>query len=232
MHDSLAMNRLAPVEREKLQTAFRAIATWLKNRVPRIEAQTYTPDDFLVVSTRGNGGSGGDAQYSMWGSPVVVQRSRLSQRHLDEQAPDKFDIEKDRGRRSGAKRKRQASRRRSRPLPFRSTGVPTAPGRYEIEVECEEAVDEVLLRLCIDENTDATCDRLWPEEGIVLRSVEGDGPGGVALSGQLEDGNTKIRLRALVAGKYKLSIKYDAPADFDRAVRAPVFRIDLHKPQG
>ena len=233
MHDSLAMNRLAPVEREKLQTAFRAIATWLKNRIPRIEAQTYTPDDFLVVSTGGNGGSGGDAHYSMWGSPVVVQRSRVSQRHLDEQAPDEFDVEKDRrGQRTGGKRKRQATRRRSRPLPFRSTGVPTAPGRYEIEVECAEAVDEVLLRLRIDENTDATCDRLWPEEGVVLKSFEGDGPDGVALSGQLEDANTTIRLRALVAGKYKLAIKYDAPKDFDRAVRAPVFRINLHKPQG
>ena len=234
MHDELSLKLLSKVEREKLRTALRAVATWLKSEVPKMDAETYTPDDFLVVSSGGDGGAGAPTTYSMWGSPVVVQRARSSQQRTDgtdkdtNLEPDSDELGK-RGHRQ--KKGRKASTKRSRPLPFRSTGVPRGQGQYHIELECSESVEEVLLRFRIDENTDATSDRLWPDEDVVIDSFTCKDSEGAALSAQMEDGNTSIRLFGLTAGKYEIAIEYNAPPDL-RAVRAPVFRVDLHRPAG
>ena len=235
MHDRLSLKLLNRVEREHLQTACRAIEARIKTEVPkRATKGTYTPDDFLVVSSGGDGGAGGTGSYAMWGNPVIVQSARLTQLRTSGTvgAETKIDQEGQGG--SGVKRernRRDATRRRSRPLPFRSTAVPDGRGRYNIEIECQEALEEVLLKFRVDENTDATCDRLWPDEEIVLRSFRATGRDGTELPGELEDGNTTIRLRGLAADAYKVVIEYEAPAGFDDAVQAPVFRVDLHKPQ-
>lgn len=231
MHDRLAQNLLGEVEREQIKDAFQAVATWLKTQVPKIEAKTYTPDDFLAVRSGGDGGGGGHASYSMWGSPVVVQRARPSQRQTT--GPGTKETETIWEDPSGGGKKKVAAKRtrRSRPLPFRSTGVPGERGKYNLEIECKEAVEEVRLRFCIDENVDATCDRLWPDEDVVLKAVVATGPDGATLPSQLEEGNAAIRLRGLGVSTYRVAIEYDVPQGFDDAVRAPVFRVDIHRPQ-
>ena len=235
MHDQLSLKLLNDVERERLRTACRAIEARIKTEVPkRATEDTYTPDDFLVVSSGGDDGAGGTGSYAMWGNPVVVQSARLTQLRTSGTTGTETKIDQDGRGGSGVKRKRNrrdATRRRSRPLPFRSTAVPDGRGRYNIEIECQEALEEVLLKFRVDENTDATCDRLWPDEEIVLRSFRATGRDGAELPGELEDGNTTIRLHGLAAGAYKVVIEYEAPAGFDDAVQAPVFRVDLHKPQ-
>ena len=231
MHDQLSENLLKSVEREQFRTALRAIAAWLKDQVPKTQTETYTPDDFLVVTSGGDGGGGGGASYSMWGRPVVVQRARMSQQRAADRGGTETGVEPENGSgRGGRKRPPKANKRRSRPLPFRSTGVPGRRGQYHLEIECKEPVTEVLLRFRIDENTDATCDRLWPDEDVVLKSFVATGRGDAKVSGQLEDDNTTIRLRGLTESTYKIVIEYDAPAGFDEAVHAPVFRMDLHRP--
>ena len=169
----------------------------------------------------------------MWGSPVVVQRARLSQQYTEESTKTTTAIESDGT--GGEKQPRRKSRgktatKRSRPLPFRSTGVPGGRGQYNIEIECTEAVEEVLLRFRIDENTDATSDRLWPDEDVELKSFAGSSADGAPLSGELADDKKTIRFRGLTAGTYKIAISYDSPSGFEDAVRSPVFRVDLHKP--
>lgn len=235
MHDQLSLKLLNDVERERLRTACRAIEARIKTEVPKRATEgTYTPDDFLVVSSGGDDGAGGTGSYAMWGNPVVVQSARLTQLRTSGTVGAETKIDQDGQGGSGAKTKRNrrdATRRRSRPLPFRSTAVPDGKGRYNIEIECQEALEEVLLKFRVDENTDATCDRLWPDEEIVLRSFRATGRDGTELPGELEDGNTTIRLRGLAADAYKVVIEYEAPAGFDDAVQAPVFRVDLHKPQ-
>lgn len=236
MHDRLSPNLLKRPEREHLETACRGIEARIKTEVPkRPTTETYTPDDFLAISSGGDGNGGGAGSYSMLGRPVVVQSARLTQIRTDGTDGKETKIEKEGQRGAGAKARRRhgrdATTRRSRPLPFRSTAVPSGKGRYNIEIECEEILHEVLLRFRIDENTDATCDRLWPDEEIVLRSFKATGRDGTELSGELEDGNTTIRLRGLAADAYKIAIEYDVPAGFDDAVQAPVFRVDFHKPQ-
>lgn len=232
MHDSLAITLLDMVEREQLRTAFRAVAGWLKTQVPKNKAETFTPDDFLVVASGDDDGGGSGASYSMWGSPVVVHRARLSQRRTEGPGRKETDVDSDQGtgRRTGNRRNRESRTARSRPLPFRSTGVPGERGRYNIEIEVQEAVQEVLLRFRIDENADATSDRLWPDEDVVVRSFEATDQDGTKLAGDLEDGNRTIRLYGMAASKYKVTIEYETPLGFDDAVQSPVFRMDFHKP--
>lgn len=233
MHDEISLKLLSKDERELLRTALRAVATWLKNEVPKMNAETYTPEDFLVVPSGGSdGGPAASSKYSMWGNPVMVRRARVSQQRPDD-TPEEPDLEPDSGvrrKKERRNRRRKTANRRSRPLPFRSTGVPGDQGQYHIEIECTESVEEVLLRFRIDENTDATSDRLWPDEDVMLSSFVCEDSNGAPLSGQLEDDKTSIRLLGLTAGTYTIAIEYNAPPGFDDAVRAPVFRVDLHRP--
>lgn len=234
MHDEISLKLLNPgTERDLFRTALRAVASWFRNEVPKMNAKTYTPDDFLVVSSGDGVGGGTGKPFAMWGSPVVVQRARLSQQYAEESPKTTTAIEPDgmgSEERPRRKSQRKTATKRSRPLPFRSTGVPGGRGQYNIEIECTEAVEEVLLRFRIDENTDATSDRLWPDEEVELRSFAGSRADGAPLSGELEDDKKSIRFRGLTAGTYKIAISYDSPSGFEEAVRSPVFRVDLHKP--
>ena len=234
MHDELSpKKRLSEIEREQLGTALRAIATWLKDEVPRMKAEAYSPDDFLVVPSGGEGHVGGSATYSMWGEPVIVRQARRrSQRRIDPRDGEDAHLEQHRG---GARRSRprgKARSQRSRPLPFRSTGVPDGGGRYRIEIECTEAADDVVLRFRIDENADATCDRLWQDEEVVIKSFTATDTNGVAVAGHLESdgGGTSVRLQGLAAGTYRIAMEYKVPPGFDETVHAPVFRVDLARP--
>lgn len=237
MHDELSpKKRLNESEREQLGTALRAIAARLKSEVPTMKAETYSPDDFLVVPSDGEGAVGGSATYSLWGDPVIYAKARRDQQRIDTVAGEKTRLEP--GGRGGERSKTprgRSSTQRSRPLPFRSTGVPDGPGRYSIEIECTQPVDNVVLRFRIDENADATCDRLWQDEGVVLTAFAATDADGTAVASQLESdaedaGSRLIRLQGLVAGTYRVSMEYKVPPGFDEAVQAPVFRVDLHRP--
>ena len=234
MHNQLAFKLLSNIEQEQLETAIRAVATWIKDRVPKIQADEYTPDDFLLVSTGGSGAQGNQGEFSMWGSPVPVQRPRMSQRELTSSGRS-IEIERDAsGTSRHQRRRRNASRRtratRSRPLPFRSTIVPQTLNIHNIELECSDAFNEVLLRLRIDENTDATCDRVWQEEEVTIRSFEALDVEGRELRGQIQDDGTTIRLSGLRAKTiYKLTVEHDVPPGLREAVRTPVVRVDLHR---
>ena len=235
MHNQLAFNLLSDTEREQLETALRAVGAWIKSNVSEIDTAEYTPDDFLVVAAGGEGVGSGKREFSMWGSPVVVQRPRMSQQEPTPRGT-RTEVESDRNRqrRTGnAQRNRQGQTTRSRPLPFISTVVPEAPDRHRIALECNEAVEEVLIRLRIDENSDATCDRVWQDEEVTIRSFHAEDENGQVLRGRLQDGGTTIRLSGLAAKtNYRMTLEHEGPAGLLDAVRAPVLRIDLHKLQG
>jgi len=100
-------------------------------------------------------------------------------------------------------------------------------------LECNEALEEVLLRLRVDENNDATCDRVWQDEEVRIRSFRAEDEAGEVLRGRVQDGRTTIRLSGLTAKTtYRLTIEHEGPSGLREAVQAPVLRIDLHKPQG
>lgn len=170
MHNELEPIRLSREEKSRLKRAIQQIATWIKKKIPEVSTEEYTPDDFLVVETGGDQAGGDSKQYSMWGSPVVVQRARISQRRPSE-SDNKVEHERDEVNGNKKKRKRsgkKAQQNASRPLPFRSTVVPDGDGRHIIiTLGCSDTFDEVVLSLRVDENMDATCDRIWPDENVL-----------------------------------------------------------------
>ena len=239
MHDELARNRLTPQERKRLDEAIEHVSDKIKEEIPEVGTDTYSPDDYLYVETGGDGQSSGRTQFSMWGTPVAVQRPRANQRVVvtdtggggpDDSANGRRGNRR-RGGQGGGSSGVQTRRRNSRPLPLRSTSVPDGDGKHLIALESIQSFDEVLLSLRVDENTDATCDRVWPDEDVLLRSVNISARGAVAPNCQLEPGGRSIRISGLSAGEtYQLELEYESPPELVAAVGTPVFRVDLQRP--
>ena len=118
-------------------------------------------------------------------------------------------------------------------MPFRATAVSDGVGRHLIDLACGEGMDDALMRLRIDENTDATSERIsWPDEDVSLKSfkIESDGSDEAPVS-NLEDDGKVVRIRGLSAQKsYRITVEYDTPEGFSEAVREPVFRVELSAP--
>lgn len=242
MHDALEFTRLSRGQREILKGALRETGDWIRARIPEVSTEDYTPDDFLVVETSGDQPGGDAKRYSLWGTPVVVQRPPVQASVTrSDSAVDPNDQQPNPpgggsgGRRKGQERKkRQKSWRGNRPLPFTSTAVPDGAGRYVIAFECREPLDEVLLSLRVDENTDATCDRVWPDEDVRLKSfrIRQRGSRSTSADGRLTDDRKAICLTGLTPGTvYELAVDHESAAEgLDGAVGTPVLRVDLHRP--
>lgn len=235
MHDALEFARLSRGERTTLRQAFRETGEWIKSRIPKLSTDDYTPDDFLVVEAGGDEpGRASTEEYSLWGTPVVVQRPPRGPRVAGAGKDDGQVPAGDKpGSGSKERRKRPRGRRTTRPLPFRSTAVPNGDGKYVIALECRESVDELLLSLRVDENTDATCDRVWPDDDVPLREFrvrESRGQSQVA-GGQLTEDKKAIRLSGLTAGRvYELTVEHEVTRErFDGGVTTAL-RVDLHRP--
>ncbi len=235
MHDKLAFNLLSPEERKKLSVAIQRIANKIRGEIPEIGTEEYTPDDYLLIETGGQEPGGTTQQYAMWGFPVPIQRARISQRRfsgsgetIEHEGDSMGKVE----RTNQISRKSQKQRSTSRSLPFRSTAIPDGMGRHIVAIECSETFDEVLLSLRVDENMDATCDRVWPDERVLLKSFEIEARGVSAPSSKMEDDKRAIQVRGLSAGTtYNLVLEYEVPEELANLVEVPVFRVDLHSPQ-
>ena len=230
MHDELAFKRLAQRERDILKKALRDTANWIKTEVPEISTDDYSPDDFLVVETGGHQPGGNAKQYAMWGAPVVVQKAGSGGTAIAAPGPPDGPEQTDpRPPNPGHHEPRRPSPRTgSRSLPFRSTVVPNGDGGHMIALHCIESAAEVLLSLRVDENADATCDRVWPDEDVPLKTVRIHDDTAVA---RLTDDGKSIRLSGLSAGSvHELTVEHTPPAGLAGAVQEPVFRVELHRP--
>ena len=243
MHDALELNRLSKDEREKLKKAFRETGAWIKQQVPEISTEDYTPDDFLVVETGGDQLGGDAKKYSLWGTPVVVQRPPVqasvtkSNVTVDPNDEPLLPTSSRHSEKKERKKKKTTGKswRGTRSLPFTSTAVPDGAGRYIIAFECREPLDEILLSLRLDENTDVTCDRVWPDEHVRLKSFRIRGSARSQLpvpGGRLTEDKKVLRLTGLSAGAaYELAVEHESTTEgLEGAVEQPVLRVDLHRP--
>ena len=233
MHDELAFSRLSSDETTVLKSALEFIADEIKKVVPDTGSEAYTPDDYLCVETGGNGI--GEERFSMWGLPVAVQRPRTSQRLYGKHGSRNYhdDPERDKSEKMNERKRKRGKKEKSRsnPLPFRSTVVPAGNGLYIVAIECIESFDEVDLSFRVDENTDATCDRVWVEERIGIKSFEIDAEDGEIPECKIEDEGKVLRMSGLTNGVvYKLRVVNEYPEDLEKVVENPVLKIDLHKP--
>lgn len=182
LHDKLDVKRLSSSEARELRNALGEIRSWLRNNVPEIDSDSYSPDDFLTLDFGGDSGEG-KARQAFWGTPTPVIRRGFS---LSRESPGpRPDPTPQPPPRPGPKPKRK-SRPKSKPTLrpfFQSTSIPDGSSRRRIHLECQESCENAELRLSVDENVDATCDRLRRDEIVMVfldsvkvngRDVQGD----------------------------------------------------------
>ena len=226
MHNELAFTRLAKNEGETLKKALQDTAKWIKDRIPEVSTENYSPDDFLVVETGGEGPGRGAKPYAMWGAPVVIRRSGAMQPSVA--TPISPPPGSRSPRREPSRARPRTPRTASDALSFTSTVVPDRKGGHVIALECAESVAEVLLSLRVDENTDVTCDRIWPDEDVPLRSCRIADES--TVTGRLTEDRRSIRLSGLSSGSvHQLTVEHAIPDELAEIVRAPVFRVELRR---
>jgi len=210
LHNQLnAKQRLRPEEKNNLLAAFREIKKWLLDKAAKIPTDSYSPDDFLAVEF-GDADGNGAGRPSFRGVPVAINKRIPSRSYEhakvgpDRPGPGPNDP------------------RPPRPQPllgqiFRTISVPSGMNQQEIHLECQKDVPNAELRLCIDDNVDATCDsgQRLGNETVFLDAVQVDGDR--IHSNQLVSRNGHaigVRLGNLSAGA-SLSIRanYSLPDD-------------------
>ncbi len=178
LHDKLAMKQMEPTPRTALRKALREIRDQIADLVPASSEDVYSPEGILEFQFDDVEGQGqGGRQPSYWGRvgsmrrPTTVNRTRRSHENGQEEKGGS-------GRGSG----RSGSRNRRNthvvvaPV-FRIASVPMGTGRRKVQVECAEAFDDAVLRMFVDENVDATCDRQTRGQAtpVLLSNVKVDG---------------------------------------------------------
>lgn len=233
LHDKLDIKqRLLKPEAKQLRSAFDEIRQWLKSVVPEIGSTSYSPDDFLTLDFGGDG-TGGKSKRSFWGSPVAVTRRDPGYTY-GERLPMP-------GGGSGGKRKPKPPDPSEKPRPrpvlrpqFRVASIPLEGGQRRIHLECQEECKDAELRLCLDENVDATCDSLRRDEIETVDLTR------VSVGGQPRNGSELVRQDGRVVGvrlgnlaandsleievSYELPIGYLALPGQQPALRVEVFR--------
>ena len=245
MHDKLSLSLLSNTEQPNLEAALEAIADWIKEHVPETGEDEYTVDDFLLVNTDPNGKSGSET-FSFWGIPKTVSRRGNNQRTQgtevinggndnDGNGNDGSGNGRNGGGGNGGGGQGGTRRRESRanPLSFRSIVVPDAGKKLNASLTTDGDLPEALLRIQVDENTDFTCDRIWPDEDVSITffSIKTSGGQGTEpTSGVLDDGQT-VQVKGISAGtEYEIQVEYDVPQELSNAVGTPVFRLELLRP--
>lgn len=236
MHDSLSFSLLSQEERAELKKFLRQIANRIKEQVPEVGREEYAVDDFLLVSTDA-GGEGGARSFSFWGVPTKASRRRSSQllpglESTEVDVPDRPEtpqppLPPKPPSHPGSKEMR------SSPLPFQSVVVPDGKGKLRASIASQGDFPETWLALRVDENTDVTCDRIWPDEDVSIascsiRAVDGDKK---TLKPEIVSGGRIVKVKGL-SGKttYELDIAYNAPRELASVVETPVFRLEPHRP--
>ena len=234
MHNELSFKHLDDKqERDSLRDGLRAIRDWIRDHVPEIGTEEYTPDDFLVVETGGAADGRGNQRFSVYGTPVVVQRANMSERILDVGGePTDHDDDEDRPKPpSPPKPPRPKPEGPSRPLPFQSTVVPLGTEAHVVSLRCIEDAEEVSLSLRLHENVDATCDRIWPDQIVLISKFAFRDTGQTPRAVRDRDGR-EVRVYGLVAGQtYEMVVEHAAVDAAEGVGWGVALRVVLHRPQ-
>ena len=224
--------RLKEEEVQALKKSFTQIKEWLECKISKIESDSYMPDDFLALDFGGQG-EGGKNNPSFWGIPEVINKY----------VPSKSYTETNVGpgpRRSKGETKRLSTSQNSRPQPqlgpmFTATSVAVGANCQRIYVECKGRLSDAQLRLCVDQNLDATCDlrsKRNDTEAIVLREIQIDGKS-VARSKLIgENGHIKgVHLGSIKPDdNFDIIVEYSLPPGLILPPdHQPTLRVDIFK---
>ena len=235
MHDSLSLNLLSSQEGESLRQDLTKIKEWINQQVPETGNEEYTVDDFLLVNT-GDGVQGRES-FSFWGTPTPVSRRSSTQLMFDPEAnddpPDPESGPNPDPVPSPPALPHSQPKRPSRPLPFRSAVVPDGNGRLIGSISSSSNFPETRLMLRVDENVDFTCDRIWQDEDVSVKSFHITQTDDSSLSPESEiiDNGRFVKIHGIAADTdYEVRIEYNAPPELASVVDRPVLRLELHRP--
>ena len=235
LHNNLSTKLLSKRERRDLRAVLEAIRETIHGLVPEVGADAYSPSDVLALEASGLDGPGAKSgPMSFWGLPVEVGRRALApvlqQEAGGDDKPESAPPEKGgSGKRppSGGAGSKQTSRT---PQRFSSVVVTTGVGSCAVQLRCAHDVEDAELALRIDENNDVTCDHLWADERVHIRSAWHAGTPVPESDLVLVDGErVAVRLGAIVAGRdYRVDVQYEVPGSASTAgMRQPVLRVEL-----
>ena len=248
MHDKLSLSLLSKTERDSLEAGLETISEWIRGHVPGTGEDEYTVDDFLLINTDPEGKSGAES-FSFWGIPIAVSRRGNNQRTEGTEVIDGGSGNggnEDRvgggnggsgtgGTGGGGSRggRRGTRERRANPLSFRSVVVPDAGKRLNASLITEGNLQEALLRIRVDENTDFTCDRIWPDEDVSITSfsIDTSSSQDAKPTSQVMQDERTVKVQGISGGThYDIQIEYDVPVELSNTVEIPVFRLELLRP--
>lgn len=233
LHNKLHVKQLLQKkDATNLKRAFGEIKKWLQQKIPKINSESYIPDDYLALDF-GKGGETGQDFPADWGTPEAVNR----------RGPSISYAETDRGSgytRSGSSKNKRKHTKKPRPQPlshlaFSATSVAVGPNCQKIIVECQDSVSNAQFRLCIDENIDATCNVHPRNDNEPLALTEE-----IQINGELVNPEKLVRENGTVTGvhlgnvesgnsldivvEYALPNSLNLPPDHE-----PTLRIDILK---
>ena len=229
-------------DKRKLHDALEEIRTWLQSNTSEISEESYSPDDFLTLNFGDKGkAQGGAARNSLWGTPTAVGQIGYLPRHVSRHPAPVPDPNPDQRPNPNPDPKPHPPRPRPRSRPvlqsfFQAVSVPTGKNRRRIWIECQEACENAEIRLLVDENVDATCDRLRQDEvtPVILSGVTVDGQQAENARLVEQDGDVVgIRLGNLSPGSsVQVEVDYRLSQDFDSLSEAePSLRVEVFKAQ-
>ena len=172
LHDKLAPTQMDPDRRKALREALRDIRDGIAQLVPPSTEDVYSPRDILAFQFEDVEGQGrGGRQPSFWGRVGTTRRSKMVRRKVG-----KRETRGTGEGGGGGGRSKRDTRIVTEPI-FRIASVPTGERRRAVHVECTEAFLDAELRIFVDENVDATCDRQTRAQAaaVLLSNVKVDG---------------------------------------------------------
>ena len=230
LHDKLDVSqRLSESEARELRGAFRQIRDWLKAMIPELKSESYSPDDFLALDF-GDSDSDGDAKRALWGRPTPVIRRDTGHTYSGQDPNPNPNPGPGPG---------PGPDPPPRPRPilknnFHATSVPLGVNNRRIRINCLEDCVNAELRLCIDENIDATCDLLRRDQNdaVYLNQVKIDGKLTKKRAFVKRNGkNVGVRLGDLAADStLDLEIEYELPNSLLLLPgQLPALRVEVFK---
>ena len=213
LHNELSLKPMSGDRRKELKDSLHEILDWIQENVPEAKADSYSPDDILSVQFSGAEAKEGrgDSRQSFWGSPTTT-RSRHPQQRIGQQSDSTTGQGNGKGGSRNRKRK-EKTRRLAAPY-FRIGSVPLGLNRRKMLIECNQDCNNAELRLFIDENIDATCDRQPSSQVVPLRlsnvSVNGEPVPEECLTKENEDyvginlGNLAANTKAVIETGFSL----------------------------
>ncbi len=228
LHDKLAMKQMDPDRRKALRNSLREIRDGIAELVPVSTEDVYSPQDILAFQFADVEGQGrGGRQPSYWGRVGTTGRSAMARRKAGRRDPGGPG----QGGGEGG-RKRRDERIVVEPI-FRIASVPTREGKRKVHVECADEFEDAELRMFVDENVDATCDRQTRAQAaaVLLSNVTVDGhPIANKDLVKNSEGTVGVKLGSLEANtSYVIETDYAIPVGALRLLpgQVPALRIEV-----